>query len=365
MNKRAKDILENIVLAAIFLVLIQTFIEDLAVIRGWSWNARKVLILTGFCFDLFFTIEFLARLYGAIADGKVRDYIILRRGWIDLLASVPLLLLNSGPAAFAILLGGGAVGGAAGILNVLKVIKAVRIARILRLLRVLKIFRQIKNTDSEMAQRHVSKVATMGVSVFVFVLLAISVFSAVLKLPSAAQQNEQMIVDVIMAWSDGEEDGAGMMSDLLIVKEEGETVFSRFDNDYYEENFGFSDYYYAEYMDYQFFFDARGIEKIQSTDNLMYFIIILILVLSYTFIYSPHFAITVSDPIHVMRRGLEEKSYNFEVKIDQDYRKDDIFRLAEDYNNIFLPMKDLKHAEDDEIDADSLELKMDDIQDLF
>jgi len=364
MNKKTKGLLENIVLAVIFLVLVQTLIEDLAVIREWSWNARQILIITGFFFDLFFTIEFLVRLYAAMAEGKVREYFVLRRGWIDLLASVPLLLLNSGPSAFAVILGGGAIGGAAGILNVLKVVKAVRIARILRLLRVLKVFKQIKNADSEMAQRHVSKIATMGVSVFVFVLLISSIFSQILDMPSAEKKNEKVMVDIIMAYADGQGKGVEMLSDLLIVKQKGETVFTRFDNDYYKRNFGFEDYIYAEYQNFEFFFDNREIEKIQSKDNIMYFIIILVLVLAYTLVYSPHFAMTVSDPIHVMRRGLEEKSYNFEVKIDSDFKKDDIFLLAQDYNNIYLPMKD-RNLSEEEIDADSLELKMDDIQNMF
>lgn len=365
MNKKTKGLLENIVLVVIFLVLVQTFIEDFAVIRGWSWNARQILIITGFCFDLFFTVEFLLRLYAAISEGKVRDYLILRRGWIDLLASIPLLLLNSGPSAYAVLIGGGAIGGAAGILNVLKVVKAIRIARILRLLRVLKIFKQIKNTDSEMAQRHVSKITSLAVSVFVFVLLFASIFSHLLGMPSAETKHEKMMVDAVMTWTEGGREGAEMYGDLLIVKDAGETVFTRFDNDYYAGNFGFEDYQYAEYKGFEFFFDSRDIQKIQATDNILYFIIILALVMAYMMLYSPHFAITVSDPIHVMKRGLEEKSYNFEVKIDPDYKDDDIFQLAEDYNSIFLPMKDLSQAEENEIDADSLELKMDDIRNMF
>ncbi len=184
-------------------------------------------------------------------------------------------------------------------------------------------------------------------------------------MPSAEQKHERMMVDAVMAWSDGGREGAEMYSDLLIVKKDGETVFTRFDNDYYADNFGFEDYQYAEYKNYEFFFDSRDIEKIQSKDSILYFVIILALVLAYTLFYSPHFAITVSDPIHVMQRGLEEKSYNFEVKIDPDYKDDDVFKLAEDYNNFFLPMKDRSQAEEDDIDADSLELKMDDIRNMF
>ena len=363
MSKKNFEVIENIVLAAIFLVLVQTFIEDLAVIAGWSWNVRRVLILTGFGFDIFFTIEFLTRFYRALVRGNLREYMIGRRGWIDLLASVTLLLLSSGPAAIAVILGGGVIGGAAGILNVLKVVKAVRIARVLRLLRVLKIFKQIKNTDSVMAQRHISKITTMAVSIFVAVLLFGSIFMQMLSLPSASKENERVVTDLMLMYEKSPS-AAETSSMLLIVKRDGETVFTRFDNDYYSKNFGFNDYLYAEYLDYQFFFDTRDIEKIQSVDNIMFFIIILALVLAYTLFYSPHFAITVSDPIHVMRRGLEEKSYNFEVRINPEYADDDIFRLAENYNDVYLPLKDRSQAED-EPDADSLELKMDDIKNMF
>ncbi len=365
MEKKNNEIIENIVMAAIFLVLVQTFLEDLAVVAGWTWTVRKTLVLTGFCFDLFFTIEFLSRLYRAVERGNVREYLILKRGWIDLLASIPLLLLNSGPSALAVILGGGAISGAAGILNVLKVIKAVRIARILRLLRVLKIFRQIKNTESVMAQRHVTMVTTMGVSVFVFVLLIASVFTQMLPVTTVEKENEKKVIEIMMAWAEGDESAAVNYSDLLIVKKDGETVFSRYDNEYYTENFGYSDYLYSEYLGNEYFFDLRGTSGIQSMNNLIYFIIILVLVMAFTFIYSPHFAMTVSDPIHVMRRGFDENSYNYEVRIIREYENDDIFRLAEGYNDTYLPMKDRNQAENGEIDADSLELKMDDIQNMF
>ena len=363
MDNKKYVVIENIVLAAIFLVLVQTFIEDLAVVAGWSWSVRRVLILTGFGFDFFFTVEFLTRLYRALVRGNLSEYMMKRRGWIDLLASVPLLLLSSGPAAVAVLLGGGVIGGAAGILNVLKVVKAVRIARILRLLRVLKIFKQIKNAESVMAQRHVSKITTMAVSIFVGVLLFGSIFMQMLSIPSDDLENEKVVTDIMLIYEKAPS-AAETFSRLLIVKQDGETVFTRYDNEYYSRNFGFNDYLYADYMDYEFFFDMRDIEKLQSVDNIMYFVIILALVLAYTLFYSPHFAITVSDPIHVMRRGLEEQSYNFEVRINPDYADDDIFRLAENYNDVYLPLKDRSQAEDAP-DADSLELKMDDIKNMF
>ena len=57
MQSKLKNFVESVVILAIFLVLIQTFLEDYAVLTGWSWNIRKVLIFTGLGFDLFFSIE--------------------------------------------------------------------------------------------------------------------------------------------------------------------------------------------------------------------------------------------------------------------------------------------------------------------
>ena len=36
--------------------------EDCAVLAGWSWSVRRVLLFAGFAFDIFFSIEFLTRL---------------------------------------------------------------------------------------------------------------------------------------------------------------------------------------------------------------------------------------------------------------------------------------------------------------
>ena len=58
---------ENIVIVVIFLVLVQTFVEDLAILLGWSWHVRKILIFAGLGFDIFFTVEFLTRLFFAIS----------------------------------------------------------------------------------------------------------------------------------------------------------------------------------------------------------------------------------------------------------------------------------------------------------
>ncbi len=361
---------ENIVVIAIVLVLIQTFLEDFAVVIGWSWDVRKILVFSGFCFDLFFTIEFFTRLFYSIIDGDVKGYIFHRRGWIDFLASIPLLLLNSGPAVFAIVAGGGSTFVLGGFLNILKVVKAIRIARILRLLRVLKVFKQIKYADSRMAQRHIAMITTITITVFVFIIFAVSIFSPALGLPTVDKTFEQKHTTTFDKIQEHIENNrwrsavyeAEYSSDLLIFKVEDETLFSKYDKDEYGERFGPGDYRYIKENGYEAYFTLTGMQKLKAKDTLLYFIIIIVLVIVFLVYYSPLFAITVTDPIHVMKRGMEDTSYNLEVRVPPRYKDDDVFELAALYNEVFLPMKDRDSGEDSGGMAD---LKIDDFQGLL
>jgi hypothetical protein len=373
MDKKITDFLEGLVILVIILVLIQTFLEDLSVLLAWTWSARRVLVITGFFFDLFFTVEFLIRIYAALSRGALKKYLGQGLGWIDFLASVPLLILSSGPGMVMVLSGSGIIFSAGGVLNILKIVKTVRIARILRLLRVLKIFKQIKNVNSIMAQRHLMKITATSVSTLVLTLFFFNLFAGSVGMPQAGiiledQYQGTMAGYLSLSQKAGTPDAvaaaARQQPDLLIIKEGDTTHFSRYDNEYFRLNFGPGEYEYREEGGIGFFFDLRRVQALESRNNLMYFVLILILTAVLLLFYSPHFALTVSDPIHVMNRGMEEKDYNFEVKIDPRYSEDGVFRLARNYNQIFLPMKDLNNR-DAETTADDLQLKMDDIKDLF
>ncbi len=364
-----KSFWENLVLTAIVLVIVQTFLDDFSVVAGWSWPVRRVLLVSGFCFDMFFTGEFFVRLYAAAINRKTVEYIVHERGWVDFLASVPLAVFNSGPAVFGLAAGVG-VAAFGGGLNVLKVIKAVRIARILRMLRVLKIFRQIKNAESVMAQRHIAKIAGVSVTVFVFSLLG---FQAVQSLAGGrflegmTEERYAATADAVVRLSDdrrteGIKTLAGIEPGLLLVKQDGKVLFSRFDSAYYAKNFGLPDYSYLKEGSLEFFFDLRPVAAQQSRDSLTYLVVIVVLLSVILLYYSPHFALTVTDPIHVMYRGFTEPGYNLEAKIPKRFRDDDVYRLADRYNEEFLPLKCRT------VQAESpqgLELKVEDFGDLL
>ncbi|UCF97222.1 MAG: ion transporter [Spirochaetaceae bacterium] len=344
------SVLESLVIAVILLVLVQTFLEDFAVLSGWNVDIRSKLLLAGFFFDLFFTIEFLIRLYNALMEGRVGRYLTQERGWIDFLASIPLLMFNSGPFALTLLTGQGVALGLGGVLNLLKVIKAIRIARILRFLRIVKIFRRIKNVSSPMAQRHVASITAISVTVLVLCLLFFTLFSSSTQLrglDTAISDQQEAIADHLEQKTDDPaafvqalETLQNTQTNLLIVKYRGQTVYSRYSDETYANTFAPGDYTYLPEEELELFFDQRPYVSQLARESVLFFIIVVLIVLAYLLIYSPHFAITVSDPIHVMRRGLEETDYNLEVKIPERYENDDVFELAELYNEKYLPLKD-------------------------
>jgi len=364
--------LESLVIAAILLVLVQTFLEDFAVLSGWNVEIRNKILLAGFFFDLFFTIEFLTRLYNAIMEGRVGRYFSVERGWIDLLASVPLLMFNSGPYALTLLTGQGIAVGLGGILNLLKVIKAIRIARILRFLRIVKIFRRIKNVSSPMAQRHVASITAISVTVLVLSLLFFTVFSSSLQLDgldTAFSEQQQAVADHLDKNKGDPADFVFALEilretypSLLIVKYRGQTLYSRCSDSYYQEFFAPGDYTYLRNYDLELFFDQRPYVSQLSRESILFFVIVVLVVLAYLLIYSPHFALTVSDPIHVMRRGLEETNYNLEVKIPQKYETDDVFQMAALYNEKYLPLKDRTQSKEGQ---SLIELDMADVSHIF
>lgn len=377
MKNRLTAVLESFVILMILLVIVQTFLEDFAVVAGMSVDARRILAIAGFGFDLFFTIEFLVRLFVAVSAGRGYLYLTKERGWIDFLASVPLLVFSSGPVVISYLASGSTILGMGGLLNLLKVIKAIRIARVLRFLRVVKLFRNIKYVDSSMAQRHVATVTAISVTVLVGFLIVLSFVFAVVSVPGldrsylehhqslgrklqeSAASREQLSATIA-----GIED---IEEDLLVVRYDGETVYSRYGNEYYARTYAAGDYSYTSAAapstkQLEYFLDLRPYSMYLARENLAYFAIVILTVVAFLVVYSPHFALTVTDPIHVMRRGLAEPGYNLAVKIPEKYADDDVFLLAQSYNDVYLPMKDAS-GEGDEGSVLSMESK--DIQDML
>jgi hypothetical protein len=161
------------------------------------------------------------------------------------------------------------------------------------------------------------------------------------------------------------------VDEVFLVKLNGEVIFSQYDPRYYKDELSPGDYMRREGMwresgSIEVYFDRREanliLEQNQAWQNLLFLCIVLVSVFCYLFFYSPHFAITVTDPIHVMKRGLAEPDYNLEVSIPELYETDDVFRLAQHYNDTYLPLKD-RSRDSESVGATGL--KLDDIKEIL
>jgi hypothetical protein len=343
--------LESVVVVAIVLVLAHTFIDDYAIVAGWTVAARRWIILTGLFFDLFFTIEFFTRLYIALVNREGVEYFFRQRGWIDFLASIPLLLLNSLPNTLALLAGAGLLTGLGSFLNVLKVIKAVRIARILRLMRVIKLFRGIRYARSPMAQGHIALITTISISILVFWMLVSTALGSLGLFPGLDAQfreGQEARVSFIAApraagttLAQRAALAASLDGTILLVRAQGSpAAWSRYDAAYYRDNLLPGDYGYAAVNGIEVFLDERPLARAAAREGIVFFVAVILSLLGFLFLYAPRFALDITDPVHVMRRGMEESGYNLEVKIPPARAQDDVFQLAALYNGVFLPLKD-------------------------
>ena len=169
--------IDRLLMIIIVLSILQILIDQLNVIYDWTGKLGitdifdRVMIIVGFSFDAIFSLEFIVRSIVAIKNKRFKEYFFKKQGWIDLIASIPLLCLFSGPLFYELVvnnvvaLSGGRFAGN------LKAIRAIRVARILRLLRVLKIFGKIENTESKMNQHQVASISALFVSLSVFVYM--------------------------------------------------------------------------------------------------------------------------------------------------------------------------------------------------
>jgi hypothetical protein len=369
--RKIGEFLETVVVVAILLVLVHTFLEDYSIMVGWEVNARKWIIWAGLGFDIFFTIEFLTRMYLALSNRKGTSYFFLQRGWIDFLASVPLLLFNSVPNTLALLAGTGFLTGLGSFLNVLKVIKAVRIARILRLMRIVKLFRRIRYVRSPMAQRHIAIITTISVTILVFWSVGASGLEALGIFPglessyvSGQTTRARAITEARASASTLARQAAAVAAidpTLLLVRQGGNTIWSRYDGPFYRAHFLPGDYSYYMSHGIEVFLDERPIAAAAAREGIVFFFAVVLIVLGILFLYSPRFALGVSDPIHIMQRGMSESGYNLEVKIPPRQADEDVFALARLYNDVFLPLKD---REGTDRAAQVSALNIDEIKDL-
>lgn len=362
-----KKILETFIIIAIMLVVVQTLLDEFSRYAHWSVRHRNMLLVAGFCFDLIFSAEFTVRSICAGKKGKFLSYIRYQRGWVDFICSFPLLILDSGPSLFFLLTADFHSGsGVIGAMNLLKMVKAVRITRILRLVRVVKIFGKIHNAESEMAQHHISAVATTAVFTVVSVLIVFTLFFRTTAAGLSKERAAEYInlVNGIKSIADmnnlGFRESAEpiLMQDRNILKiiytggtEVCKTGASEF-TAYYDQE----DYISVTGKSCMLIVSIADINSGIALENIQNFLIIIFIVIAFMFIYTKHFVQNISDVVHVMNLGFRKRDYNLLVKIPEQNADHEIYRLAKFYNDAYLPSK-MKKADRDFARNRSLSMK--------
>jgi len=341
---------ENFIFIAIILVIIQTFLDEYSRFANFPVNIRHILLITGFLFDLIFTIEFILRTIWSLQEKKFRFYFFYNRGWVDFLASVPLLAFNSLPMLILYLQGSTTqVGEAISILNVLKTVKAIRVTRILRLIRILKIFGKIHNAESKMALRHTQTITTTGIFslITLFVILSLFRFNKADHLLDYRITRYENIIEnlenINRTLNVPLKDLAFKMlandENVIKLKYAGILVFRNISEDHFKKYYDFEDYLTIKAGEFTLLVSLIDINKLHAGMNIQNFLMIVILIIVYMIFYTRHFVQTISDVVHIIIRGFKEKDYNLQVKIPEQYKDDEIFILAKEYNENYLPLK--------------------------
>ncbi len=366
---KLRDILENFILVAIVLVLIQTFLSEASVYGHWSVETRNILIYCGFAFDLIFSLEFITR---TITAGRGKEdifrYWFYQRGWVDFISSIPLLIMDSGPSVLFLLSGAtGAAASGIGVLNVLKVVKAIRVTRILRLIRIIKIFGKIHNTESKMAQHHTATISTTAVFTIVLTLIIFSLFTdsagmgkisereteyhSFFKVFEKMRKDTGISVDNIAV--------SMLTGDRKIIKmTKGEKkLIENIGEESFNKSYTFEDYITIKAGKYTLTFSVADINADIALNHIKSFMIIVFVVLSFMIIYTMHFVKNISDPVHILNKGLRKKDYNLQIKIKDIYKDHEIFRVARFYNEAYLPAKHKRSRKEDEKKSSNLSMK--------
>ncbi len=365
---------ENFIIGAIIFALVITVLDEFATVYEFTVSARNSILVASFATDLLFTIEFAARLIVTRRHNAARHYMVHQRGWIDLISSVPLMLLSSGPEALLMLnpdlFGHGA---GLGFMSSIKIVKAVRVSRILRLLRLLKIMGKIQNTDSQMANRHIAVISTIATISFI-VVYSFMAFTGTMGFHDIERQNDafyknlatniQAVANESVGTPEAKQNKArDMLSNLMLnidssqsgiaqVYFQNSLLLSNFTAEYLQTHFRYDDsratadkfhgdghVHVVTHGDVLIFVNTWPIQKEKARVNIMVFFGICAILLSFMFVYSRHLVQNVTDVVHVMQKGVTDNNFNLEVSIREDFASDEIFQLARSYNEILLPEK--------------------------
>jgi hypothetical protein len=334
------NVFESFIVFFILLVILETLFEEYALFMDYSARIRIYLLIAGFGFDLLFSIEFLVRLFLAARRGGAAGYILREGGFIDFVASLPLLVFHSGPLIWMTFFYGEAGFFAAlGSLSFLKIVKVIRVARILRFVRALKIFGKLRQKYI-LTSKYVARVVSLAVLIIVLALIGFAFVERSEVLQSKSGETEKLLANYL------EENPAPDFEALLhgsetvlFIEQEAAPVYRRISEGDFKKYYLIDDYKVARIAGYSVYFSRKDLQKTRSFINLLAFSMIIGIIIILSTLYRLSFNRHISGLIMVMLRGFRSAEYSTPVRIARKKMELETYQLAEQYNKKWLPVK--------------------------
>jgi hypothetical protein len=333
-------ILEGLIFFFIVLVILQTYGEELAVYMGYSVDFRRLLLVAGFCFDMIFSIEFIARLFVSGGRGKTGRYLVREGGIIDFFSSIPLLIFSSGPLLYMTYFAGetGLIL-SLGSMSFLKIVKTMRVVRTFRFVRTLKILGKTK-TQYLMTPKYVASALIITISISVATLIGFTYFENGQLIQSSSVETKKILSSYIdRGGSENFDNLLANSSAVLFIEKDNEVIYRKFEQNHIENYFFNDDYYTEKIGGYDIYFNNKDAKRAHSLINMTLFSLIVLTIIGITTIYRRFFNKHISGVTGVMLRGFRTTGYSTPVRIVEKKKEFEIYELAEQYNKKWLPIK--------------------------
>jgi len=340
-----KKVFESFITFFIILVTISTIVEEF-----FSLFLSKYIdyfIYINFIFDFVFTLEFFIRVFISRKESGFLNYFTSGFGWIDFVASVPLLILSSGPLLYSYVFGDFDLKSFSflSFINIIKIAKIVRVTRILRLLRFLKILKNIEFINSRIAQRHINYLVSLSITIVIVSVLVLNFLG--INISSFAGNDIRDKYSMVLSsaldisiktskdFSKVAVDILSKDSDIIEVYFKNDKILSK----NFELNFNHISYIEDFYFNnMKVYYINTPLIKLEAIFTLIIVFVVLFLSIGIVVVYSKKFALEISDPIIIVSNGLNKP--DFFLKIREDYKHDDEVReLIDGYNSVWLTTK--------------------------
>lgn len=345
-----KRFAEGLMPAVIILSLFHLFLSEYAVYAKWSAGTGNGLLYAGVIFDLLFTVEFIIKSIKAAIRKEFFSYIKYKRGWVDFISSIPVFILYSVPLLYLLLTIGiqsGAHTGFSG--ELLKIAAAVRMPLVLRSFRVVKLFGSITLYRSKMTRHHT---AAAGITAVFTAAVAMMLWPGIIGISSEKNLKirtadySRMLVELESAASLNNLDFREIFENTLIsdnriirIDYASGKKYERLSESEFSKYYTVNDYIKVSGKLCSLTVSARDIRSENAVLEMQCLLVILGLAAVFMLLYSRHFSHTVSDVAGALNAGFRKRDYNLMIKIRDEYKEEELYRLARFYNDAYLPAK--------------------------